>query len=84
MSRFVAVAEFDIAPLAGLLISRLLERGFHPAPLDEASQIQLAGAERVSTVEVPAEERAAVIQFLREKGYEKNIVSRDDRLQRGT
>lgn len=82
MSSFVAVAEFEMAPFAALLISRLAKLGFHPAPLAEASHIQLAGAERLFPVEVPSEERAAVLQFLRENGYGKDVVSEDARTHR--
>jgi hypothetical protein len=71
---YVAVAQFDNPALAGLLVSTLAEVGFHPAPLAQSSHVQVAGAERLFTVEVLPEERAAVIQFLRENGYAKNLV----------
>jgi hypothetical protein len=71
---YVAVAQFDNPALAGLLVSTLVEVGFHPAPLAQAAHVQVAGAERVFTVEVPPEERAEVIRFLNENGYAKNLV----------
>ncbi|HEX5136698.1 MAG TPA: hypothetical protein VFY93_06985 [Planctomycetota bacterium] len=72
---YVAVAEFDNPAIAGLLVSTLVDVGFHPAPLAQSAHVQVAGVARVFTVEVPPEERADVIQFLRENGYSKNVVS---------
>ena len=72
---YVAVAEFDTAALASLLVSRLSECGFHPAPVAESAHVQLAGVDRAFTVEVPEGEQAGVIAFLRENGYAKHVVS---------
>ena len=69
-----AIARFDTAALASLLIARLQEAGFHPAPLAESAHVQLAGVDRTFTVEVPAAERDAVVAFLDEHGYGKHVV----------
>jgi hypothetical protein len=68
-----AVADFDAAALASLLVSRLEDAGFHPAPVAESAHVQLAGVDRTFTVEVPAAERDAVIEFLHENGYGKHV-----------
>ena len=72
---YVAVAQFDNPAIAGLLVSTLADVGFHPAPLAQAPHVQVAGADRVFTVEVPPEERDEVVRFLRENGYAKHLVS---------
>ena len=72
---YVAVAQFETAGLASLLVSRLVEAGFHPAPVAESAHVQLAGVDRFFTVEVPPEERAGALRFLRENGYAGSIVS---------
>ena len=72
---YVAVARFDNAALAGLLVSVLADVGFHPAPVEESAHVQLAGVDRFFVVEVPPEERATVLGFLRENGYANHVVA---------
>lgn len=72
---FVAVAGFEQAALASLLLSRLRAAGFHPAPVAESAHVQVAGVDRVFTVEVPSGERAPALEFLRENGYASNVAS---------
>ena len=72
---FQPIAQFDTPALASLLISRLTEVGFHPAPLSESAHVQVAGVDRVYTVEVPTDERDSVLAFLEENGYGKHVVA---------
>lgn len=61
-------------PTALLVHSLLREAGYHPAPVPDADHVFLAGADRGYYIEVPDEEVAEAVKFLKGQGYQADIL----------
>ncbi len=70
--RFAQVRTF---PEAGHIRSVLVENGFHPPPVDASAHVTIAGADQVYYVELPEDELAAALHFLRDAGLDNLIVA---------
>ena len=72
---FTKICSLSSQIEAELVISLLNQHGLNPLNLNISSNVSLGGVDQFYTVQIPTAQVEEAVQYLTEKGYEKNIIT---------